>query len=147
MLQQNYDALQQCTTFVCYHTAGLQLTALTYRCTIKSDTETLAMSAGGVAEMTGRRGRIVGDAKGRGVFELRAKPESTEMDSLNVSETGRHMIPPPQFPPMCLDLSSLPCQSGGSSSLSVSMTISAISTKQYSAVTQHCSNSALQMAV
>lgn len=32
---------------------------------------------------------MVGDAKGRGVFELRAKPDSTEMDSLNVSETGR----------------------------------------------------------
>lgn len=44
--------------------------------------------AGAVAEMTGRRGRIVGDAKGQGVFELRAKPDSTEMDSLNVSETG-----------------------------------------------------------
>lgn len=46
------------------------------------------MLAGAVAEMTGRRGRVVGDTKGRGVFELRAKPDSTEMDSLNVSETG-----------------------------------------------------------
>lgn len=45
-------------------------------------------AAGAVAEMTGRRGRVVADAKGRGVYELRAKPESTEMDSLNVSETG-----------------------------------------------------------
>ena len=44
--------------------------------------------AGAVAEMTGRRGRVVADAKGRGVYELRAKPDSTEMDSLNVSETG-----------------------------------------------------------
>ena len=46
------------------------------------------MLAEAVAEMTGRRGRIVGDATGRGVFELRAKPDSTEIDSLNVSETG-----------------------------------------------------------
>lgn len=45
-------------------------------------------AAGAVAEMTGRRGRVVADAKGRGVYELRAKPDSTEMDSLNVSETG-----------------------------------------------------------
>lgn len=44
--------------------------------------------AGAVAEMTGRRGRVVADARGRGVYELRAKPDSTEMDSLNVSETG-----------------------------------------------------------
>ena len=47
-----------------------------------------AIRADGVAEMTGRRGRVVADAKGRGVYELRAKPDSTEMDSLNVSETG-----------------------------------------------------------
>ena len=45
-------------------------------------------AAGAVAEMTGRRGRVVADARGRGVYELRAKPDSTEMDSLNVSETG-----------------------------------------------------------
>lgn len=44
--------------------------------------------AGAVAEMTGRRGRVVADARGRGVYELRAKPDSTEMDSLNVCETG-----------------------------------------------------------
>ncbi len=43
---------------------------------------------GAVAEMTGRRGRVVADARGRGIYELRAKPDSTEMDSLNVSETG-----------------------------------------------------------
>ncbi|KAK9855114.1 hypothetical protein WJX84_007868 [Apatococcus fuscideae] len=43
-----------------------------------------------VAEMTGRRGRIV--RKGRlGVFELRAKPDSSEMDSLNVNETAAFM--------------------------------------------------------
>lgn len=45
-------------------------------------------AVGAVAEMTGRRGRVVGDARGRGVYQLRAKPDSTEMDSLNVSETG-----------------------------------------------------------
>lgn len=43
--------------------------------------------AGCVAEMTGRKGRIV-RIRGRGVYELRAKPESVEMDSLNVKETG-----------------------------------------------------------
>ena len=26
--------------------------------------------------------------KGQGTYELRAKPDSTEMDSLNVNETG-----------------------------------------------------------
>ena len=62
---------------------------------MNTNTERFAMLAGGVAEMTGRRGRIVGDAKGRGTFELRAKPESTEMDSLNVSETGERVISPP----------------------------------------------------
>jgi C-terminal domain on Strawberry notch homologue len=41
-----------------------------------------------VAEMTGRRGRIVRDPGGRGVFQLRARPDSSEMDSLNVTETG-----------------------------------------------------------
>lgn len=49
-------------------------------------------AAGAVAEMTGRRGRVVADAKGRGVYELRAKPDSTEMDSLNVSETGIRVV-------------------------------------------------------
>ena len=43
-----------------------------------------------VAEMTGRRGRVVRNRAGHGVFELRAKPDSTEMDSLNVKETGGH---------------------------------------------------------
>ncbi|DBA97285.1 hypothetical protein WJX77_012218 [Trebouxia sp. C0004] len=46
---------------------------------------------GAVAEMTGRRGRVVADARGRGIYELRAKPDSTEMDSLNVSETAAFM--------------------------------------------------------
>jgi hypothetical protein len=31
----------------------------------------------------GRKGRIVRDRGGRAVYELRAKPESHEMDSLN----------------------------------------------------------------
>lgn len=38
---------------------------------------------GAVAEMTGRKGRVVKDARGRMVYELRAKPDSNEMDSLN----------------------------------------------------------------
>ena len=41
-----------------------------------------------MAEMTGRRGRIVGDGRGRGVFTLRALTDSQEMDSLNVAEKG-----------------------------------------------------------
>ena len=39
-----------------------------------------------VAEMTGRKARVVRDEKGRTVYELRAKPESSEMDSLNIKE-------------------------------------------------------------
>ena len=45
--------------------------------------------------MTGRKGRVVRDARGQGVFQLRAKPDSAEMDSLNVREAG---------PPPCLCL-------------------------------------------
>ena len=41
--------------------------------------------------MTGRRGRVGADSRGRGFYELRAKPDSTEMDSLNVSETGQSL--------------------------------------------------------
>ena len=41
-----------------------------------------------MAEMTGRKGRVVADHKGRGVYTLRANPDSHEMDSLNVLETG-----------------------------------------------------------
>ena len=41
-----------------------------------------------VAEMTGRRGRVVRDSRGHGTFQLRAKPDSSEMDSLNVKEAG-----------------------------------------------------------
>lgn len=35
-----------------------------------------------------RRGRVVADARGRGVFQLRAKADGAELDSLNVRETG-----------------------------------------------------------
>ena len=38
--------------------------------------------------MTGRKGRVVRDGRGHGVYELRAKPDSAEMDSLNVREAG-----------------------------------------------------------
>ena len=41
-----------------------------------------------VAEMTGRKGRVVRDARGRPVYELRAAPESSEMDSLNGALRG-----------------------------------------------------------
>ncbi len=46
-----------------------------------------------VAEMTGRRGRVVRDSRGHGTFHLRAKPDSSEMDSLNVKEAGAHLGP------------------------------------------------------
>ena len=35
-----------------------------------------------------RRARVVADARGRVNFRLRAKPDSADMDSLNVRETG-----------------------------------------------------------
>ena len=38
--------------------------------------------------MTGRKGRVVRDGDGRGVYEARAKEASAEMDSLNVREAG-----------------------------------------------------------
>ncbi|KAK9915021.1 hypothetical protein WJX75_003704 [Coccomyxa subellipsoidea] len=44
-----------------------------------------------VAEMTGRRGRVVRDSRGHGTFKLRAKPDSSEMDSLNVKEAAAFM--------------------------------------------------------
>ncbi len=59
---------------------------------------TCILGAGAVAEMTGRRGRVNADARGRGVYELRAKPDSTEMDSLNVSETGDYCTKLSQSP-------------------------------------------------
>jgi hypothetical protein len=53
--------------------------------------DTLIEKLGGpkaVAEMTGRKGRVVRDSRGHGMYELRAKPDSSEMDSLNVKEAG-----------------------------------------------------------
>lgn len=44
-----------------------------------------------MAEMTGRKGRIVRNSQGRGEYVLRAKPDSQEMDSLNVKETGQSL--------------------------------------------------------
>lgn len=44
-----------------------------------------------VAEMTGRKSRVVRDGRGRLVYELRAKPESNEMDSLNIKEQNAFM--------------------------------------------------------
>lgn len=48
---------------------------------------------GAVAEMTGRKGRVVRDVakRGRPVYELRAKPDSSEMDSLNIREKEAFM--------------------------------------------------------
>lgn len=42
-----------------------------------------------VAEMTGRKGRVERNSQGKGEFRMRAKPDSQEMDSLNVKETGK----------------------------------------------------------
>lgn len=44
-----------------------------------------------VAEMTGRKARVVRDERGRGVYQLRAKPDSNEMDSLNIKEKQAFM--------------------------------------------------------
>lgn len=44
-----------------------------------------------VAEMTGRKARIVRDARGRSVYEPRAKPDSSQMDSLNIKEKDDFM--------------------------------------------------------
>ncbi|KAL4431062.1 hypothetical protein ABPG75_006318 [Micractinium tetrahymenae] len=44
-----------------------------------------------VAEMTGRKARVVRDDRGRGVYQLRAKPDSNEMDSLNIKEKQAFM--------------------------------------------------------
>ena len=46
--------------------------------------------ASAVAEMTGRKARVVRDARQgqRLVYTLRAKPDSSEMDSLNIKEKG-----------------------------------------------------------
>lgn len=63
--------------------------------------DTLIEKLGGpraVAEMTGRKGRVVRDSKGHGVYELRAKPDSSEMDSLNVKEAGELALQPSHSP-------------------------------------------------
>ena len=44
-----------------------------------------------VAEMTGRKGRMVRNERGRWGYQPRAKPESGEMDNLNVSECKAFM--------------------------------------------------------
>lgn len=44
-----------------------------------------------VAEMTGRKARVVRDARGKLVYELRAAPESQAMDSLNINEQHAYM--------------------------------------------------------
>jgi hypothetical protein len=44
-----------------------------------------------VAEMTGRKGRIVRGANGRTAFQLRASPLSAEMDGLNIQEKDAFM--------------------------------------------------------
>ena len=41
--------------------------------------------------MTGRKARVVRDARGRGVYALRARPDSSEMDSLNIKEKQQFM--------------------------------------------------------
>ena len=59
-----------------------------------------------VAEMTGRKARVVRNAQGRGVYRMRAKPDSQEMDSLNVKETGMQQIHHRQ--PLSLDTAPKP---------------------------------------
>jgi hypothetical protein len=44
-----------------------------------------------VAEMTGRKARIVRNNNNRPVYEARAKPDSSEMDSLNIKEKDAFM--------------------------------------------------------
>ncbi|GAB4817714.1 hypothetical protein N2152v2_004760 [Parachlorella kessleri] len=44
-----------------------------------------------VAEMTGRKARVARDARGRPAYELRAKPDSSDMDSLNIKEKQAFM--------------------------------------------------------
>uniref|UniRef100_A0A1D2AC25 UBA domain-containing protein n=2 Tax=Auxenochlorella protothecoides TaxID=3075 RepID=A0A1D2AC25_AUXPR len=47
--------------------------------------------AAGVAEMTGRKARVVRDARGTLTYSLRAKPDSAELDSLNIREKAAFM--------------------------------------------------------
>lgn len=44
-----------------------------------------------VAEMTGRKARIVRDARNKVIYELRASPDSSEMESLNIKEKEAFM--------------------------------------------------------
>lgn len=41
--------------------------------------------------MTGRKARVVRNAGGRGAYQLRARPDSSEMDSLNIREKQAFM--------------------------------------------------------
>ena len=45
-----------------------------------------------MAEMTGRKGRVERNSQGKGEYRMRAKPDSQEMDSLNVKETGEFHV-------------------------------------------------------
>ncbi|GAX84898.1 hypothetical protein CEUSTIGMA_g12319.t1 [Chlamydomonas eustigma] len=44
-----------------------------------------------VAEMTGRKGRVIRGSRGKLTYELRARPETADMDSLNVRERDAFM--------------------------------------------------------
>lgn len=55
--------------------------------------------------MTGRKARVVRNAQGRGVYRMRAKPDSQEMDSLNVKETGVQQM---YHRPLLMDTKSKP---------------------------------------
>lgn len=68
---------------------------------------------GSVAEMTGRKGRIVGDKAGRGTYTLRASPDTQEMDSLNVNETCELWVPSPSCLPLNAALSNDPLEAHG----------------------------------
>ncbi len=48
-------------------------------------------SASALPRPAGRKARVVRDARGRRVYELRAKPDSADMDSLNITEKQAFM--------------------------------------------------------
>ncbi len=76
--------------------------------------DTLIEKLGGpraVAEMTGRKGRIVRDSKGHGVYQLRAKPDSSEMDSLNVKEAGKSPFSVACITSQCFSVHGVACVS------------------------------------